>query len=69
MKTKVLSPSRVITLLNSIQSSILMLKDLINAIPTLRGLNSCQDQHSCRADPRADLRSLHSGQPDTLVDT
>ena len=44
-------------------------KDMIKARPTSRELNSCRDQHSCRADPRADLRSLHSGQPDTRVDT
>ena len=46
-----------------------MLKDMIKARPTSRELNLCQDQHSCRADPRADLWSLHSGQPDTRVDT
>ena len=34
----------------------------------LRGKNEVGYQHSCRADPRADLRSLHSGQPDTSVD-
>ena len=42
---------------------------MIKARPTSRELNSCRDQHSCQADPRADLRSLHSGQPDTRVDT
>ena len=42
---------------------------MIKARPTSRELNSCRDQHSCRTDPRADLRSLHSGQPDTRVDT
>ena len=38
-----------------------MLKGLKNAIPTSRGMNSCRDQHSCRADLRAAIRALHSG--------
>ena len=42
---------------------------MIKARPTSRELNSCRVQHSCRADPRAPLRGLHSGQPDTRVDT
>ena len=39
-----------------------MLKDLIKAIPTSRGMNSCRDQHSCRADPRVG-QTLVSGRP------
>ena len=42
---------------------------MIKARPTSRELNSCRDQHSCQADPRAPLWGLHSGQPDTRVDT
>ena len=38
-----------------------MVKDLIKAIPTSRGLNSGQDQPSGWANPRADLWSLHLG--------
>ena len=44
-----------------------MLKDLINAVPTSRGMNLCQDQHSCRDDPRAALQALHLGLGPTLV--
>ena len=43
------------------KSRFKMLKDLINAMPTLRGMNLCLDQHSCRGDPCAAFRALHSG--------
>ena len=42
----------------------------MNAIPTSRGLNSCQDQHSCRADPRAGPSGPALGsRPDPRVHT
>ena len=46
----------------SITNRVRMVKYLIKAIPTSRGLTSSQDQPSDWANPRADLWSLHLGQ-------
>ena len=46
----------------SIYRQVKMLKDLINEIPTSRGMNSCRDQHLCLdqhlcpADPHVNTR-------------